>query len=700
MSTINFISNHFFNSYLKKIYLIAILCFIFLNFIFSITLAFETVFPFGTDYNNPLSYQSYPQNRSDSSYITFYSSHNRYFISFDQIYCSSIGINYPINKRFSSGLNFYHFQVNGFSNQRISGQIGIQANKKLNVGMKINLIRKNFNQELFPENYLSDPILKEYSTESLISYDIGISYFPFPNHRFALLFSHFNQPKSKKYSYKIPQIFNFSYQFSYQNTDFFWAYLNTEKENYYYLGSSISFMNKTIHISPIVSLEAFTTVLSYRNGNFQWIYQYQYPLTDIHLASSGSHKLFFSYQMKKKPKQIQFKPEKPISKPKIEINLISQTDTIEIINQSKISQISPLLKTVFFKENSALLDSTKYILYQSKQEKDSLLKLDQIPQQELYQQYQQVINIIAQQLLENPNAKIMLHAFCNPSSDFVADSLLMQKRAESIQDYIGQVYEVDPQRMQIKINHDSANLSPVWIEQGREENRRVDFIIPSSLLIPLTHTVETFQIKPDTLTFVPVLNHIADSFDLQLIMLDSNLAKIDSFKIDNADSIQISTPSNIFQFSSIQYQLILKKQENQKFKSPVRTIAIKKNKKKEIVQKEKFTLMMFDYNTTKTDLHKIDQFIDKIFEKLNQNSNSYLEIRGYTDEIGDEAYNLKLSTQRAMMIKDALTQKGIAMERLKVEGLGDQSQLMPNNTPEGRFFNRRVEIIWNNPLEK
>ena len=65
---------------------------------------------------------------------------------------------------------------------------------------------------------------------------------------------------------------------------------------------------------------------------------------------------------------------------------------------------------------------------------------------------------------------------------------------------------------------------------------------------------------------------------------------------------------------------------------------------------------------------------------------------GHTDNVGDEAYNLKLSERRAQAVVDYLTAKGVAPGRITSVGAGESKPLADNSTEEGRAQNRRVTI--------
>ena len=70
-----------------------------------------------------------------------------------------------------------------------------------------------------------------------------------------------------------------------------------------------------------------------------------------------------------------------------------------------------------------------------------------------------------------------------------------------------------------------------------------------------------------------------------------------------------------------------------------------------------------------------------------------IEIHGYTDNIGDSEYNLKLSEQRAESVKNWFSKKGINSERIFIKGFGEVNPIGDNETEEGQIKNRRIEII-------
>jgi OOP family OmpA-OmpF porin len=68
------------------------------------------------------------------------------------------------------------------------------------------------------------------------------------------------------------------------------------------------------------------------------------------------------------------------------------------------------------------------------------------------------------------------------------------------------------------------------------------------------------------------------------------------------------------------------------------------------------------------------------------------EIRGHTDSVGPEAYNMTLSQRRADAVLEYFVSKGVSPSRLRAVGYGETKPIASNDTDEGRALNRRVEL--------
>ena len=90
---------------------------------------------------------------------------------------------------------------------------------------------------------------------------------------------------------------------------------------------------------------------------------------------------------------------------------------------------------------------------------------------------------------------------------------------------------------------------------------------------------------------------------------------------------------------------------------------------------------------------KIAAGLDSIFLVMNAYPNMSLAIGGHTDNTGTLKINQKLSEQRAVVVKDYLTKKGIIVKRLTTAGYADTRPIADNKTIKGRAMNRRTDLV-------
>jgi len=84
--------------------------------------------------------------------------------------------------------------------------------------------------------------------------------------------------------------------------------------------------------------------------------------------------------------------------------------------------------------------------------------------------------------------------------------------------------------------------------------------------------------------------------------------------------------------------------------------------------------------------------LDKLVDLMTDFPFVRVEIEGHTDDEGSDAYNLKLSDERAKAVGDYLLKKSIEKERVTWKGYGESRPLKPNDSEADRAVNRRVEF--------
>ncbi len=70
-----------------------------------------------------------------------------------------------------------------------------------------------------------------------------------------------------------------------------------------------------------------------------------------------------------------------------------------------------------------------------------------------------------------------------------------------------------------------------------------------------------------------------------------------------------------------------------------------------------------------------------------------IEVGGYTDNVGGDDMNQKLSENRAGSVRDYLVQQGVLTDSVSARGFGNSSPVASNDNASGRQQNRRVELL-------
>jgi len=100
-------------------------------------------------------------------------------------------------------------------------------------------------------------------------------------------------------------------------------------------------------------------------------------------------------------------------------------------------------------------------------------------------------------------------------------------------------------------------------------------------------------------------------------------------------------------------------------------------------------LFDFDRSTVKPEAAQI---LDRLVVFMNENKDKSANLAGYTDNVGTDAYNQRLSERRVNSVRQYIVGKGVDNGRVAGQGFGESKPIADNKTAEGRAKNRRVEI--------
>ncbi|WP_105901636.1 OmpA family protein [Vibrio gangliei] len=92
--------------------------------------------------------------------------------------------------------------------------------------------------------------------------------------------------------------------------------------------------------------------------------------------------------------------------------------------------------------------------------------------------------------------------------------------------------------------------------------------------------------------------------------------------------------------------------------------------------------------------------LDSTLESLKKYGTGNIKITGYTDSIGQEEFNKKLSLERARSVYNYMINNGLKGFNVYVVGKGELEPIADNSTEKGREKNRRVTIEFNTTVQE
>jgi outer membrane protein OmpA-like peptidoglycan-associated protein len=288
---------------------------------------------------------------------------------------------------------------------------------------------------------------------------------------------------------------------------------------------------------------------------------------------------------------------------------------------------------------------------------------------------------------EIKNSKITLIG-CNSNLNKEKNNLkLSLSRAEAVKQYLIEVWKIDKTRIKTIARNLPEKASNISDPDGIAENRRVEIISDSWDITSPVIIEDTLRfirpggilIKNDVYSQIPIQNweFNISSKNEEILKFSGSGNPDESLEIDftKRDIFKSKLGNEISAYLKVM-------NEDETGISDIKKLPI------EIITKDSsinvYNMILFDFN--KADLSKQNQ---KIADYINNDLQDKADVKiiGFTDRIGEEEYNRKLSEERARATASSLKTKNI-----EIEGIGEKELLFDNTTPEGRFYSRTVEV--------
>ncbi len=372
-----------------------------------------------------------------------------------------------------------------------------------------------------------------------------------------------------------------------------------------------------------------------------------------------------------------------------------------IVEEFLSTEVKPLLTYIFFDEGSSELRPVYHKLT-PEQTKDFSEK--KIAGNYTLDVYYDVLNIIGSRMQKYPEAQINIEG-CNSNTGVEKNNMtLSENRAETVFDYLKSVWNIDDSRMRITSRNLPQEPSNPKEADGIQENQRVEITANKYEIIAPVIVDDTFRtVNPPVARFYPEVVTEAGIKSWDLVASQNNTL-VNRFVGDGTlpgyvewkfEKDQTKIPK---QNGELTYYLKVEDNTGQIKQTepqtlPVDLITVQKKKRDRVKDKyiDRYSLILFSFD--KSELSYYNSTLTK-FIKSRSKPNSKIFIKGHTDRMGEAAYNLTLSKQRA----DAVA-KEFKEYDTSVSGYGEVEQMYDNNLPEGRFYCRKVDIIVETPID-
>lgn len=383
-----------------------------------------------------------------------------------------------------------------------------------------------------------------------------------------------------------------------------------------------------------------------------------------------------------------------------------------VMKEVMTRDLYPLLNSVFFDEGSSVIPD-RYIPLTS--DYTSSFNDTTIAGGTL-DKYYHVLNIYGFRLNKHPESKITLVGCNDNVTEKEKGNLELSKaRAQAVYDYLKNVWGISEDRMKIEARNFPEVKSNPRDSLGHQENRRVEVRCDDWTIMKPVFEVDpkTFP-QPVTMEFITT-NGIADdiiaSKRIEISRNNQTWNTLSDLGVkENSFNYDWRNTSNKYPIvpdkAPYVAQLIVTTKSGAECKSDPIEIPVyhATTSDRKIVTgadstQENYSLILFPFNSANAGPLNDKIMNDYVYGRVYPTSN--IQVIGHTDIIGLYETNKRLSERRAGTVYDGIN---AASKRkygnLDRSGVGEDNPLYNNDLPEGRFYNRTVQVLIQTPLSE
>ena len=314
-----------------------------------------------------------------------------------------------------------------------------------------------------------------------------------------------------------------------------------------------------------------------------------------------------------------------------------------------------------------------------------------------------LLNIIGSRMIAYPQASLTITGTTDGKNEAKTKDL-PEKRANWAKNYLVTAFGIDAARIVTKTSATPSKPSSANDPDGIVENRRVEFSsnVPD-VLAPVVITADNQRVStPDVVTFHPKVDSedSLSSWSLSVMQAGRQLREINGFGRPERVSWPIRPNELSADQVPVDYEMVFRSVKGDSATAigsiPVDYVSSVRKKTENLPDRtvDKYSLILFDFD--KATLTEDNSRILEMMVLPNITSTSKVNIIGYTDRIGNDVYNQKLSRERAETVR-AFLQSRAKDAKYSINGVGEGTEIFSNDVAVGRQLSRTVQVIVETP---
>jgi len=313
-----------------------------------------------------------------------------------------------------------------------------------------------------------------------------------------------------------------------------------------------------------------------------------------------------------------------------------------------------------------------------------------------------LLNIIAVRMKKFPQAALTITGTTDGKKE-ASDKSLASVRAEWAKVYLTEQCGIEQARVLVKSSTLPSRPSALNDPDGIVENRRIELSsnVPD-VLAPVLLTADNQRVANyDVVVFYPtVSDSTITSWTLNIMQAGSTMRTLAG--TGRPQPIRWAMRPNELSADQVpvDYDLVVRREDDDSVviagSIPVDYISSVRKKTENLPDRtvDKYSLILFDFD--KSTLGEENQRILEQMVLPSISAISRVSIVGYSDRIGNDEYNAKLSRERAESVR-AFLQGRARDARFYTMGVGETTEVFSNNSPIGRQLSRTVQVIVETP---